>query len=83
MSDPNEKSVRAVVAFACQQLELHELAAQYNAVRNGFDPKQVDGYDKISYLYTERDGTKMHADTRAAFEYVVGGWFRDVGLVQP
>jgi hypothetical protein len=48
-----------------------ELAALYNAVSFGFDPKHVMGYDKAKGLFTEQDGTKMHSDTLKAFESIV------------
>lgn len=53
------------------KLSDQELAALFNAVSVGFNPKPVMGYDKAKGLFTEQDGTKMHSDTLKAFESIV------------
>ena len=49
-----------------------ELVALYIAVTAGFNPKPAMGYEKAESLFTEQDGTKMHSDTRAVFNMIVG-----------
>ncbi len=48
----------ASVQLVLSHLTLLELCSQYNALTAGFDPRKVNGYDKIEILYRriEREG---------------------------
>lgn len=54
----------ASVQLVLSHLTILELCSQYNALTASFDPRKVNGYDKIESLYrkTERKG-KPTADT--------------------
>ena len=45
-----------------------EINAHYGKALSGFGAAKVLlGYDKIASLYTENDGTEMHAETKRIF----------------
>lgn len=64
-------TMAASVALACKALDDLELAGLNLAISFGSDPRNLPQYAKIAYLFTEADGTKMHTETRRAFEAVV------------
>jgi hypothetical protein len=56
------------VKLQMARLTLDELVALYLAVNNPYgSPKETMGYQKVASLFTEQDGTKMHADAKAVF----------------
>lgn len=59
------------VRMATDQLTKDELVALYMVATASFDPREVEGYEKIKSLFTEYDGTRMHADTLVAFDRIV------------
>jgi hypothetical protein len=59
-----------IVSAATEDLTAAELAALNEAVQTGRDPHSIDGYPKISDLFTENGGTHMHRDTRIALAAV-------------
>jgi len=66
------KFVYVGVKMTTDQLTNEELAAIYNAVTAGFNPVGIMGYEKAKPLFTEFNGTRMHADTREALDKIVG-----------
>ena len=68
------QNVYVVVTIACTQLEDIEVAVLYMAVTlDNSNIKQVMGYDKVSHLFTQNNGTEMHEETREAFLAYCGG----------
>lgn len=65
-----ERAVYAAVNLACRHLTDIELNAQYLVSMSGFDPKPVLGYEKISHLFDQDDGKRMHEETKLAFQRV-------------
>lgn len=63
--DPNIP-VRGIVSLACDALTNDELVAIALCAQLGTNPKGVMGYDKVSYLFTKDNGTRMHDGTLAA-----------------
>jgi hypothetical protein len=59
-----------IVSEATEDLTDAELAALNEAVQTGRDPHSISGYPKISDLFTENGGTRMHRDTRVALAAV-------------
>ena len=59
--------VQAPVAMAMERMSDEEVTAQLLALQLGMNPKSRYGYEKISFLFTENDGTKMHSETVDAF----------------
>jgi hypothetical protein len=56
------------VATTCAELSKLEVGVLYMAVvlKNG-GIKNVMGYDKVSHLFNQAGGTKMHEETERAF----------------
>lgn len=71
MSQEIDPRVVVGVRGITDQLTLSELSALYLAMNTDGDPRGRFGYEKAKALFTQNDGTKMHADVRAAFEYIV------------
>lgn len=68
MSDNPAAMNYAAVAFACKDLDDLSLNAHYTMALSGFgDTKRLRGYETIKHLYTENDGTEMHAAIKEAF----------------
>ena len=59
-----------IVSAATEDLSAAELAALNEAVQTGRDPHSIGGYPKISDLFTEEGGTRMHRETRVALAAV-------------
>jgi hypothetical protein len=59
-----------IVSAATEDLTAAELATLNEAVQTGRDPHSIGGYSKISDLFTEDDGTRMHRETRVALAAV-------------
>jgi hypothetical protein len=59
-----------LVSAATEDLSAAELAALNEAVQTGRDPHAISGYPKISDLFTENGGTRMHRETRVALAAV-------------
>ena len=59
-----------IVSEATEDLTDAELAALNEAVQTGRDPHSIGGYPKISDLFTENGGTRMHRETRIALAAV-------------
>jgi hypothetical protein len=60
-------AVLTSVALFMDKMSDEEVAAISNAIAFDFDPKPVMGYEKCKSLFTEYNGTRMHADTKAVF----------------
>ena len=60
-----------ILEMACDKLNNLELAAINNVAQLGLDPRNVMGYEKVDYLFTECGGQKMHDDTLEALARVV------------
>ena len=57
-----------VVRLVMNELTDIEINAHYGKALSGFGAAKVLlGYDKIASLYTENDGTEMHAETKRIF----------------
>ena len=61
----------AIVSLACKNLSDDEVLALNLAAQLGTDPRGVLGYDKVNYLFTEQNGTRMHAETKDALAAVI------------
>jgi hypothetical protein len=59
-------SVRA----ATEDFTAAELAALNEVAQTGRDPHSIDGYTRISDLFTEDNGRRMHRETRLALAAV-------------
>jgi hypothetical protein len=59
-----------IVSEATEELTDAELAALNEAVQTGRDPHSIGGYPKISDLFTENGGSRMHRETRVALAAV-------------
>jgi hypothetical protein len=59
-----------IVSEAAEDLTDAELAALNEAVQTGRDPHSIGGYPKISDLFTENGGSRMHRETRVALAAV-------------
>ncbi len=59
-----------IVSAAIEDLSAAELAALNEAVQTGRDPHSIGGYPKISDLFTEEGGTRMHRETCVALATV-------------
>lgn len=57
--------------MACDKLTDYELAAINLCAQFGTNPKKLEGYEKVSHLFTEQDGTKAHEDVKGALTQVV------------
>jgi len=71
MTDNMDHIIYAATRITTEQLTDIELNAHYLCLLLEGNPKHKLGYDKASPLYTEQDGTRMHAATRSAFERIV------------
>ena len=60
-------AVYAGVKLACDQLTDAEFVGMNLVVMTEQSPKNRTWYEKVSFLFTQEDGEKMHADTLAAF----------------
>ena len=63
--------IYAATRITTEQLTDEELNAHYLCLLLDGNPTHKLGYDKAAALYTEQDGTRMHAATRSAFERIV------------
>ncbi len=63
--------MRSGVRMITAELTDGELAALYMAARLDQDPRGRPGYEKVVSLFTEGDGTRMHASTLEALDVVV------------
>ena len=59
-----------IVSEATEDLTDAELVALNDAAQAGCDPLSISGYPKISDLFTEHGGTRMHRETRVALAAV-------------
>jgi len=59
-----------IVSAATEDLTAAELTTLNEAVQAGRDPHSISGYLKISDLFTENGGTRMHRETRVALAAV-------------
>ena len=59
-----------IVSAATADLTDAELVALNDAAQVGRDPHSIGGYPKISDLFTENGGTRMHRETRIALAAV-------------
>jgi hypothetical protein len=59
-----------IVWTATEGLAETELVALNEAAQTGRDPHAVGGYPKISDLFTENGGSRMHRETRVALAAV-------------
>lgn len=60
------------VRMIAAQLTNDELVAIFMVATFGNNPKETMGYEKAKSLFTKFDGTKMHADTLAVLDAIVG-----------
>ena len=63
--------IYAATRMTTEQLTDMELNTHYLCLLLDGNPVHKIGYDKAVALYTEQNGTKMHAATRSAFERIV------------
>lgn len=59
-----------IVRAATEDLTESELVALNDAAQAGHDPHSIGSYSKISDLFTEDDGGRMHRETRIALAAV-------------
>jgi predicted DNA-binding protein len=62
---------RFIVQSATNKIHLHELFALDEAITKGEDPRRVSGYDRVTELFTEDNGTRMRPDVLQIFKGVV------------
>ena len=67
---PTSTLLIPIVSAATADLTITELAALNDAAQIGRDPHSIGGYPKISVLFTENGGTRMHRETRIALAAV-------------
>ena len=67
---PTSTLLIPIVSAATEDLTDAELAALNEAVLTGRDPHSFGSYPKISDLFTENGGTRMHRETRIALAAV-------------
>ena len=61
------KHARAYVDEAVDRLSHEEVLILWAALAMNEDPRDKQGYDKVSHLYTEEDGRRMSAETQERF----------------
>ncbi len=61
----------AAVEMACEGLSDMELAVLNNVAQVDWNPKGYPWYEKVRYLFTDLDGTRMHQATKDALASVV------------
>ncbi len=59
-----------IVQIATEDLTEAELVALNEAAQAGRDPRSIGSYPRISDLFTENDGSRMHRETRSALATV-------------
>jgi hypothetical protein len=59
-----------IVSEATEDLTDAELVALNDAAQSGRDPHSISSYPKISDLFTENGGSRMHRETRVALAAV-------------
>jgi hypothetical protein len=64
-------SIVNAVASTSAKLSDAELAALYLAVVTGLSPKAEPWYPRVAHLFTEADGTRMHADVKAVLDRII------------
>ena len=65
-------SMAAIVDMATEELTDLELAILNNVAQLGMDPHdRAFDYEEVKSLFTEKDGTRMHEETKAALAAVV------------
>jgi hypothetical protein len=69
LSSP-DSIVNAVVSTT-EMLSDAELAALYLAVATQLNPTSEPWYPRVAHLFTEADGTRMHADVKAVLDRVI------------
>ncbi len=67
---PTSTLLIPIVSAATDDLTDAELVVLNGAAQAGRDPHSIGGYPKISDLFTENGGTRMHRDTRIALAAV-------------
>jgi len=67
---PTSTLLIPIVSVATEDLTDAELVALNDAAQAGRDPHSIGGYPKISDLFTENGGTRMHRETRVALAAV-------------
>jgi hypothetical protein len=72
----SEQQMQAIMAsavhVACSHLTDDELAALNLVAQLDIDPhNRVFDYNRVAHLFTERNGTKMHEETKNALAQVV------------
>ena len=61
LNHPGIQAIAAMMMMACDELTDQELAALNIAVQLDQNPQgRIYDYDKVSHLFTEADGTRMH-----------------------
>lgn len=60
-------TIYAATKMAMKELTHDELLAMNLCILMGSNPVGRLGYDKIKTLFTEDNGTRMHAETKEAF----------------
>jgi hypothetical protein len=71
----NEQQMQAIMAsavqVACSNLTDDELVALNMVAQLNMDPTTHAFYSKAAHLFTERNGTKMHEETKNTLARVV------------
>jgi hypothetical protein len=64
--------MRSAVYLVCSHLTDDELAALNLVAQLNMDPhNRVFDYNRVAHLFTERNGTRMHEETKNALARVV------------
>lgn len=73
MKDEKMRQIMAViVSLTCNELTDIELAVLNNVAQLDQSPhNRLFDYEKVKELFTERDGTRMHEETKIALAAVV------------
>lgn len=72
MTEETKQIMIAVVALTCKELSDQELAVLNLVGQLDQDPhNRMFDYEKIEELFTERDGTRMHQETKDALAVIV------------
>lgn len=69
---PIHPHVLAGVRMTTDQMTTQELVTIYMVASQKADPRGVLGYDKANVLFTEANGTQMHAETLRALDSIIG-----------
>ena len=66
-----QATLRAQVAIVTNDLSDADLAALNIAAQLDYEPRNRPWYAQVKSLFTEQDGTRMHAETKRALAAVV------------